>query len=113
MKAVKIMENILKNGGTTVTANGNRIKAKQGYMVSLPDHETVLPIEDNATIIDMIDKKLKSIPNGAMLGGWVDGDRVYLDYSVKVADRERAIKIGKKYGQLAIYDIANCNVITL
>jgi hypothetical protein len=41
------------------------------------------------------------------LGGWRDGDKVYLDVSVRAATRDAAVQLARDNGQLAFYDVKN------
>jgi hypothetical protein len=43
----------------------------------------------------------------AYQGGWIEGDKVYLDLSHNVHDRDQAIAMGQKHNQKAIYHIDN------
>lgn len=45
------------------------------------------------------------------IGGWKDGDTVYLDVSVRAATRGEAAQIAKKNNQLAVYDLATGDTI--
>lgn len=47
------------------------------------------------------------------LGAWVDGDEVYLDISEWIADRDTAIMDAKNRGELAVWDIARKESITV
>ncbi|WP_158881959.1 hypothetical protein [Amycolatopsis anabasis] len=83
---------------------------RSGYAVSLhPDRERqiggkVTPEDirdfayDNAAVL---------MAGGVVLGGWRDDNGVsYLDITTIVYDREEALALGRKYGQIAIWDFA-------
>lgn len=45
------------------------------------------------------------------LGGWRDGDVIYLDVSIRAADRSAAAVLARQHQQLAVFDLATGNVI--
>lgn len=49
----------------------------------------------------------------AFVGTWVEKGVMYIDAVQYVSDRERAMALGREHQQLAIYDFAEQEVITL
>lgn len=50
---------------------------------------------------------------GHFLGSWRDGDDVYLDVSVNLADRDAATKLGRERDQKAIWDVEGGEAVDL
>ena len=122
MSATKIIDTLLKG---LVTGDGASIHVgtleapTDGYMVSRPDTERVLDspghgllerdvaryVADHILIADRV--------GTVYFGAWRDGDKVYLDLSSRITDRERAKEWGRAWGQRAIYDVANDDTVYL
>ncbi|MFD5050399.1 hypothetical protein [Streptomyces tendae] len=88
-----------------------------GYMVSVAGAERMLPMArfTPAALEQYMDDYRARMKVTASLyyGAWVDGDYVYLDVSVNVQDRAEAESMGRLEFQLAIFDVANAEVISL
>lgn len=110
-----IVENTLNAGGITIRlADGDM--PGDGYMVSLPDSEHVVSVTefDGRAVRNYVKHYADAFARpDAYLGTWLDAGKVYLDVSVRVCDRDAAIALGHKHAQLAIYDVASSEVITL
>lgn len=105
-----MVKHIMKNGGATFTSTLEHANLKKGYMVSLPDHEQVVSLETaHTTDLDKFTSLAKSL-NG-FVGTWLSKGKVYLDISVNILDLEEALRLGKEWKQLAIYDIVNDTTI--
>ena len=114
--ASKLMDQIKGSGGFSYQVV-TRTAPKGGYMVSpYKDREHVL----NAKVASMRDlirytsrnKDLLSRPDH-YFGGWMDKDSLYLDSSVRHAERATALDAAKKGGQLAIFDVEKMDSIYL
>jgi hypothetical protein len=58
--------------------------------------------------------ELESINNGTLFGVWEDdAGKIWLDLVSYVETLDKAIELGNRYGQLAIYDNYNKEAITL
>lgn len=98
-----ITYNILKreaktagSGGYGVSVFPNRAFVKDiAKSGPLNNKELAKFMRDN---IDILSKK------GFNLGGWKDGDNIFLDISKVVADKEKAMKLGKELDQISITD---------
>ena len=77
-----------------------------GYMVSIPN------VKPGETEIEDVFRA--AIAVDGYVGGWLGDDGVYyLDASIHVDDLEFALKLGKFWGQKAIYDCRNDVCITV
>jgi hypothetical protein len=50
---------------------------------------------------------------GLYLGGWMDGEHLYLDLSENVLDKKTALFLAENRGQFAIFDVENGDSIYL
>lgn len=100
------------NGGATLDARGNILSLANGYMVSLPNTEKRTSLEA-LTAKDLRHYLKLAKKKRAFCGLWLDAGILYLDISAKIGDKATARKMGKRYGQIAIYDNANAESIYL
>jgi hypothetical protein len=87
-----------------------------GYMVSLPDFERKIPVESPMLahiLLYCADYAAKLGEVGVYLGAWVNDGTVYLDVSLNVADREKALALGAEYNQLSVWDVLNASSIDI
>lgn len=113
MKTSNIIKQVNKNGGATLTSNLNNNRLKGGYMVSLRGYERRYK-KMGAYFIKALNKyKVLAKSLNAYVGLWVDNGLIYLDLSINVKDKEKAIKKGLDNKQLAIYNISDGNYIRL
>lgn len=113
MKTSNIIKQVDKNGGATLTSNLNNNRLKGGYMVSLRGYERRYK-KMGACFMKALDKyKALAKSLNAYVGLWVDNGLVYLDLSINVKDKERAIRKGIDNKQLAIYNIGDRSYIML
>jgi hypothetical protein len=106
--ATTIVSKILANGGISIDNKGHELSDCGGYAVSIfPDRGTQVNSDEfgpddilafSRKNADILDKK------GAILGAWRDNGKVYLDVSIFVENRDRALFLAKQHAQLAIYD---------
>ncbi|MER7986957.1 hypothetical protein ABTY53_15385 [Streptomyces noursei] len=102
--------------GDGLTYSPVRPAPVSGYMVSLAGSERTFPLESfsSGDFADyMSDYECRVMGEGLFYGAWVDGELVYLDLSVNVADRAEAEAMGRLESQLAIFDVVNGDVISL
>jgi hypothetical protein len=90
--------------GFAVSLNPERTMVVEGELTS--DH-TLAFLSDNADLL-LTEK-------GKVFGGWVDTEtgKTYLDVVTVYADREEAIKFGRFYGEIAIFDLSKGEEIRL
>ena len=94
------VDSIIRNGGATINCYGERVQMKSGYQVSKHDL-VVMPAEEfNKYIIKALVAMLAS--RGEYLGVWVDGGKVYVDISCRVATKRDAMQMGRDLNQLSI-----------
>ncbi len=94
---------------------------KTGFALSVfPEHELILDSIDDATpevIADYVIDKWEHVKDvdDVFVGGWYNkktadnpkgDDKVYLDLSIVLQDKDEAIKLARKNRQLKIYDLA-------
>lgn len=106
-KLYNIYQSTLEEGGYTNPE-------LTGYSVALPSYEMKLSIDDfSVQILEAYYTKMIGL--GFEVGTWFNREEkyVYLDAITVVADKNHAIKLGEKYKQLAIYDIAEKKEIFL
>ncbi|MFI6682534.1 hypothetical protein [Streptomyces sp. NPDC050485] len=87
-----------------------------GFMVSIAGSERTVPIESFGPEVlaeYMADYASHVASRGLFYGAWIDGGMVYLDLSMNVQDRAEAMALGRLESQLAIFDIANNDVVSL
>jgi len=103
-----------ETGGFSVfPMSGNR--PVDGYMVGVKGYEMqVGEFLDWPEIIgiyaDLHERLFRE--EGCLLGGWVHG-RLYLDVSVRVPNKDEALRLAAQRGELAIYDVATGEVINV
>ena len=103
-------------GGFSYNATTGSFNPSTGYMVSLTGFEEQFYFDDfeNKDIKQYFVRHVKQLcKDESFLGGWVDGNQVFLDVSINIDDLETAIYTGIMNDQLAIFDCANQRVITL
>ncbi|MCM1967768.1 hypothetical protein [Streptomyces sp. G1] len=107
-------EAIVRDGGLTFSPV--RPAPTGGYMVSVAGSERMIPLgsfgPENLTDY-FAEYGARVLGEGFFFGAWVDGGFVYLDLSMNLRDRSEAEVMGRLESQLAIYDIANGQVISL
>lgn len=106
LKVNELKELVKLNGGFSVSPNGDT--PKSGFMVSIRDlYKISLDLIEQDEINFASD--IASEVNG-YIGGWLDTadtnvNNFYMDISVNIQDREKALQVARENGQLAIYDI--------
>lgn len=111
MKNVK--KYILENGGITLDKDNAILQAKKGYMVSLYDTENTT--NDIDKVIELIINKQNTLKANEYVGVWFNelNGLYYVDTSVLVTDKDKAVKLAKENIQKAIYDLKNNDSIYL
>lgn len=94
------IDSIIRNGGATINCYGERVQMKSGYQVSKHDLVVMPAAEFNKYIIKALVAMLES--RGEYLGVWVDGGKVYVDISCRVATKRDAMQMGRDLNQLSI-----------
>jgi hypothetical protein len=102
-----ILEATLRDGGATFTTDGNQSGAPF-YAVSVyPERGQI--VHDVPTLADVqwyLDQNADILDEHNAVGTWLHDGACYLDVSRLVADRDEALALGARYGQLAIFNLA-------
>ena len=95
----RIYNSTLNNGGYTNPK-------LQGYSVALPFYESKIAVSE-FTVEKLRQYHDKMNALGFEVGTWLNSEdnHVYLDAITIVGNKEVAMELGKKYKQIAIYDI--------
>lgn len=114
MKLEDIQE-IIKNGGATLTKDLKKASLTSGYMVSLEGAESQVKGNDYNAIMKAIESKQEIIQDrdNLYIGLWLDNGIMYIDVSINIKDKVDALEFGKYNKQLAIYDLASNDSIYL
>lgn len=102
MKKENLKDEILKNAGGSYK-DGIKITAESGFCVSVEDGN-IFPVED-FTEEDAERHIEEAKKKKALAGFWVDGGRVFCDFSKIFNDYTNGILQGVKNKQLAVFDI--------
>lgn len=102
MKRIDLLK-ILKDGGATLDASGAAVSFRRGYQVSRKDC-FVLNVRNTNKILRAVRSVLASLTAGEYCGIWVDGGRVYVDVSERIARKRDALKIGRERAQISVFD---------
>ena len=95
-KKEKTIESIIKNGGGNLK-DWNKIDYFSGYMVAIKKG-AIIKVNDIKAIINFIDSV-----NGTC-GLWVNNGFMYIDISINIPEKEKAIKLASDLKELAIFD---------
>ncbi len=123
MNLLSLTNEIKTNGGVSYSLFYGDIVAKvqnsgkAGFAVSIfKDREIKLPIADLSTQIIKnycLENSDLFADKDNFLGAWVEAGLVYLDISKLETSKQRALKLAKDNGQLAIFDLTNLETINV
>ena len=101
-KADKLMDLTKINGGVTFDGKLNVLTLSKGYTVSIANisKSTGKNIENQLN-------SLKSKGLEGIFGLWINGADWYFDENIVVDNKETALKIARKFDELAIWDNKN------
>ena len=104
-----------EDGGTAWRIDG---PTDRGYAVALKAYERTFTLSEYVGDYDRLEADVLRYAedhwlDGAGIGFWVHEGQLYLDVVVHLLGRKAAEFAGRIENQLAIYDIANNEVITL
>jgi hypothetical protein len=110
----KKIQGVMKRNpdGVSISTEGKKAKLKDGYMVAMTDNEVTG--KDINKEIDGLRKFASSHKLAEyFFGYWKDAHtgKEFLDVSVNVKDKGKAVKMAKKYDQKAIYGVKENEVI--
>jgi hypothetical protein len=107
------------NGGSTWNLVEGDLAGRPFFAVSVfPERSEIVqlnrvydepPLDLAVPIEEFIRRNKALLVEDASLsiGTWDHEGKVYLDLSITVSDRETALQLGQRFGQLAIYDLSN------
>lgn len=114
MKLQDFLTDTINKGGATIGTNGQTLS--NGFLVSLQPFGEVININDATlrTIPKFVsNNEIELNKDNRFLGSWVNDNKLYLDVSVLISDKRKAIETAYKENQTAIYDNINDIVISL
>ena len=106
-KARKLVDEAVKSGGVSFTADLNKLVFNDGYTVSI---SSVLKTKDKTkleTALNRLDKI------NSFYGLWLDEDEFNLDMNINVSNKTLAIALGKEFNQIAVWSEREERVILL
>lgn len=112
----KFIEETLKNGGASFSIETGELNPTTGYMVAIAGHEKIVPNVTNPKqlqyiVADYIKEHAIILAAGlssdTFIGTWLHQDKLYLDVSKNVTDKETAVRMAIENNQLAIWDCKN------
>lgn len=120
MNLLELSERAARDCGFTVKFK-DETTPTHGFAVSLPGYERKLaglhPVHLGQYLVDLLPvwEDLRQGEHGdeLCLGAWLDGNTWYLDLSIVVPSESYARELGKRYNQLAIFNLAKKETITL
>lgn len=108
----QLKTHIQKTGGATINIHGRLRAFKNGYMVSKDGFAKITTLKRlNRRLIRTY--TMHALLIGAYVGFWIDNGLLYIDLSMNILDKQRAIYEGLINNQIAIYDCKNKQSIYL
>ncbi|MCX4561697.1 hypothetical protein OHA02_36670 [Streptomyces phaeochromogenes] len=113
---IDLYDAVFTHGGFTVRFNADETltPAASGFAVSATDEQwsvpSAVPFANFATAIERLHALY---PTANAMGGWVDGQRLYLDPVEIIDDLAKAEFLGRLRNQIAIYDLSASEEIRL
>lgn len=99
----KELNKILKNGGASLK-NGKVKILKSGFMASYKDHESIIKLEKNKSVIlQLVNDYIKTFKRD-YIGLWLDNGLLYIDVSKRFNTKKECLTFAKENKQLAIYN---------
>jgi hypothetical protein len=108
------------SGGSTINAVNGDLSATKSVAVSIfPDLTTIIPgknitPEQVTEFVDKMEKAGVDLSNPKVsIGTWFDADagQTYLDVTATLPDRSKAVELGQKFNQKAVFDLSNFETI--
>lgn len=108
MNFEKLFAQLQENGGFTVDKTGNAT-TKERYAVAITGKQVTCnnEFEDFKTSSYKFFKDYHLFEDGTFFGGWLNSEdgKIYLDKVAIFANLNTALYFGKKFEQIAIYDL--------
>ena len=111
MNFKELKNELIKNGGLTLTADYMKASEKNGFYVSKIGYEKIIDFKSLENELLIYSKMLLK---NEYIGLWINNNKLYIDITKHYKNKKEALKIGIKNKQLAIYDIKqNKNIYIL
>jgi len=112
---MNLRDRILRDGGATIKSRTfTPITPKRGYAVGATTETAIrLPITATETTIRQALFLIWYRFGTRHLGAWVDGDTIHLDPTTIVRTKRDAMRLGRENRQIAIYNLAKGQTITI
>ena len=112
---MNLRDRILRDGGATIAARTlTPVAPKRGYAVGATTETAIrLPITATETDIRRALFLIWHQFGTRHLGAWVDGDTIHLDPTTIVQTKRDALTLGRENRQMAIYNLATHQTITI
>ena len=117
---INFKNSIIKDGGASYNLLTGEFNPREGYMVSIKDHELIIPYDPEGLqyeisryIKSKADILISGMSDNKFLGAWVDEGKLYLDVSLHIYSKEEAISIARAEEQKAYYDCKGGKSINL
>lgn len=114
MNFIAVFDSIKQNNGASYNLYTRRLNPDTGYMVAIPGFECIIDIpEDLNKFQDAVTSycinremwdKITSNPDNIFLGFWLHDDKLYIDLTENIPDKDYAIVAAIERNQIAIYD---------
>lgn len=99
----KLFNYAIKNGGATINPKKQIINLKKGFQVSKKDCY-VIDVDKKSECLQKITNVLNKIDKNEFCGLWIDKSKLYIDISINITDKQKAVEMGLSLKQLSIYD---------
>ena len=110
-KINKLINYTIKNGGVSFNKNLEILEDLKGFTVSIQKFEYTTKIENieekKKDILNKINILNKSKKNNYFIGLWLYDNILYIDINKIELNKSRALELGKKENQKAIFDNVN------
>jgi hypothetical protein len=117
MNRAKLVLEGFKKNNFNFNKEGEALSFKAGYMLGGFSEAFIIPLNEEAKLLEAIELKLKELEarelEGLVLGLWANDNKLYIELSKNILDREEAIAQGIAFNQLAIFDIVKGEEIDL
>ena len=114
MNNKQIIQLVTKHGGATLTKSLKAQIYNNGYQVALAGSEVILDIT-SPLFKKVIKLQQKQLLKNEYLGLWLnkDNNKVYIDKSIYLPNKQQAIKLARANKQISIFNWAIQNDIKL
>ena len=105
-----IKTTLFYRGGLTLNCDLSGATFNGGYVVSLNGFEYVTKVSKlNKRLLNLYSNIAQRL--GGFVGLWIDNNKLYLDISIHIKDKQQALYKGLKEKQKAIYSVSDNETI--